>query len=573
MADIFISYSSHDREKALSLADDLRSRGSSVWVDQGGIGGAMNWSSEIVSAINDCNTLLFLISKNSASSHNCAKEIQLASEKQKNILPVILEDIQLPVIFEYPLAGLQRLQANDLEAIAKAITNLRDGKNALDAMMTMSPKLQAGRIGVAILPFDDLSPAHDNDWFADGMMDELINTLGSLEKLKVPSRTYVIYYKTNRPKAKEIASDLGVRYLVGGSVRKAGEKIRINASLTDTEENRQLWANNYDGTFDDIFDFQESVAKRIAEALQLKLTPEEIKEVEKNLTENTEAYEHYLKGDLYFHRHTRTDYDRALALFEEAIRLDPAFSAAYAMIANTSQAYYHHYSHIPEMLDRAEHAAMKVRELEGETSQSFWILSRIALRRYDTNKAVAYAKRSVEIDPHFAFGYNALGFAYQESGKIQEAASAWEEQVRLRENDVNAHFMLILSLNELGTSQRLRQAALRAIPIYERYLLFNPDDLNAKVYFASILDHASHKEKAMNLANELANESSLDGLALYNLGGLFARCNESEKAMEILKRSVQKGFQAITIFQRDPDLKTLHERKDFQTLIEDLARA
>src|SRR6187402_1288862 len=109
MADIFLSYSSYNRDKANALADEIRSAGHEVWMDHGGIGGAQDWSSEIVEALNKAKTVLFLISKDSVTSHNCAKEIHLAGEKHKNILPVVLEETPLPILFEYPLAGLQRV--------------------------------------------------------------------------------------------------------------------------------------------------------------------------------------------------------------------------------------------------------------------------------------------------------------------------------------------------------------------------------------------------------------------------------------------------------------------------------
>src|SRR5262245_1616367 len=134
MADVFFSYSSKDRPQAMALVDHLRSHGYSVWIDQGGIGGAMNWSSEIVSAINDCKTLLFLISSNSIHSENIAREVHLASEKHKSILPVVLERVQLPVMFEYPLSGLQRLKYENTDAIAKALEAMLKGKSASDAL-------------------------------------------------------------------------------------------------------------------------------------------------------------------------------------------------------------------------------------------------------------------------------------------------------------------------------------------------------------------------------------------------------------------------------------------------------
>jgi TolB-like protein len=570
--DIFISYSSRDREKAQALIAELRAGGYDVWIDQGGIDGAMDWSSEIVQAINDCSTIIFLISSHSAASHNCAKEIHLASEKQKNILPVVVESVQLPVIFEYPLAGLQKLRIEDRKGITNTLEKLRSGKTALAAMQTLSASaVEAdGKLRLAILPFHDLSPAKDNEWFADGMMDELISTLGSLAHLKVPPRSDVMYYKENRPKAVEIAADLRVRYFVEGSVMKAGEKIRINATLIDATKNEQIWSNKYTGTFDDIFDFQEQTAKAITEALRITLSPEEEQKIEKKPTENAEAYELYLKGLQYFRRHTKADFERAIELLEEAISLDNDFALALRQLGIAAIEYYTHYSREKKWVELAERCASSLERADGNSKQLLNLRSIIAHHLHDGQKALEYALRSVEIDPNYASGWDAVGWAYQELGMLGEAAKAREEDVRLRPNDFSSQHAYLLALNEAGALDEAREAALRAMPVFERHLRFERDDASTRAKYIFILGMAREHERALEEADKLLAQGTLDGLSFYNLACFFMNEHLPEKAMPILRLSFEKGYNDVEYTRRDPDLFGLHGTPEFEALMKEM---
>ncbi len=569
MADIFISYSSYDREKANTLAKELRTNGYEVWMDNGGIGGAQDWSSEIVEALNKAKTILFLVSKDSVTSHNCAKEIHLASEKHKNILPIVLEDTPLPVLFEYPLAGLQRVHYEHTEAILEAIEILKGGKTVMDAMLSQS-RIDDGTIHLAVLPFEDQSPGQDNEWFANGMVDELIDTLGSLEQLKVNPRGDVVYYKKNRPKHDEIASDLKCRYIVEGSVSKSGEKIRIRVLLTDTAEHKQVWSEKYDGTFEDIFDIQESVAKKVAASLTIILTPEEERKIVRKPTENADAYELYLKAFEYIDRSTKSAFANALALYEEAIRLDPLFVEAHLEIANISLWTYRIYTRSSELLDHAREAAEKAKELGGETAEYYWVLSSIARQDGEYESALGFAMKSAEVDPKFSLAYDALGFAYKALGKQAEAVKAWEENVRLRENNKNAHFSLLINLHELGDTEQLLLAADRAVPIFERHIRFNPDDFNARVQLANVLSYAGKDKESVIVADELALVESLDGSAHYNLACVYLTNNSPERGMSHLFHSVAKGFNNIENFRNDPDLAPLRGTAEFEELMKEL---
>jgi tetratricopeptide (TPR) repeat protein len=197
-------------------------------------------------------------------------------------------------------------------------------------------------------------------------------------------------------------------------------------------------------------------------------------------------------------------------------------------------------------------------------------MSLIALSCSDAKGALAYARKAVETDPKFSLGYDALSSAYKALGMKEETVKAGEELVRLRENDKTAHFSLLISLHELGDEERLRIAAERAIPIYERYIRLNPDDYHALVSLASIYAMSGNLFSALAAADELSSIETLDGFALYNLACLYLNCNTPDRGMEHLRRAVAKGFRDIEAFRRDPDLNPLRGTPEFEELIKEL---
>lgn len=322
-----------------------------------------------------------------------------------------------------------------------------------------------------------------------------------------------------------------------------------------------------------IFDIQEQCAEKVLSALKLHLTKEESEKVTKKPTDNAEAYELFMKAGQYFNRFTRSDSERALALYEEAVRQDPRFALAYASIANTCAALYYQYNRSEALLERAEAAAGKVKELEGETAQYFWVMSTLTLRRGDVEEALHFARRAVETDPAYDLGYSALGFAYGALGRLEEEVQAREEFVRLRENSTNAHFNLLISLRELGNSaeleEHLKQAEKRAIHVFERHLRLNPDDYSARVQLANVYRYASQDAEALSEANKLLAVESLDGNALYNLACLYVHLQDADRSMAMLRRAVEKGIRNIETFRRDPDLDPLRGSPEFEALMKE----
>jgi TolB-like protein len=313
MSDIFISYSRKDSEQALQLAERLRASGIDVWIDQRGIEAATSWSKEIVHAIDGCKAFIVLLS---------AKELGIASEAEKPLVPVALEDIKLSDEFRYHLSGIQRVAYTQHDAITQALVGC-------GVVQAIAAKKSDERKSLMILPFEDLSPTQDNGWFADGLVSEMIDKLSKIKSLKLVDRQTSLQIKKKGHTIAELASILEVRYFIEGSIRKFGEQIKISSALLDFESGDYLWQDTHKGVFADIFEIQEAIADKVVEGLTLHLGSAETKELVKRPTENPDAYEFYLKAGEEFDKYTQEGFERALSLQTEATRLDPKFAGAF----------------------------------------------------------------------------------------------------------------------------------------------------------------------------------------------------------------------------------------------------
>jgi TolB-like protein len=318
MSDIFISYSRKDSEPALRLASFLQDCGHSVWMDQSDIHAAALWSSEIVRAISGCGAFILLLSPNSVDSKNVVRELALASEKGKHILPVKLERVAIPEAMEYQLAGIQSLPFGEDEALLHALNRLglmnasdvpsakllngskRLKKSSFHRTLALAgvasvtaivaaylvmqspttrPAVQPTNIPLAatlmIMPLEDLSRAHNLGWLADGLVSELVNSLSSIQGIRMIDQSTSFSYRQASMKSSEIAKELNVRYFVEGSIRSSGKKFRILLQLFDYNKGKNIWNNEFEVTADQVFEIQESIARKVLAGMQLSLSSDE----------------------------------------------------------------------------------------------------------------------------------------------------------------------------------------------------------------------------------------------------------------------------------------------------------
>ncbi|MEE9210407.1 MAG: tetratricopeptide repeat protein, partial [Kiloniellales bacterium] len=304
---------------------------------------------------------------------------------------------------------------------------------------------------IAVLPFDNMSGDPEQAYFADGMTEDLITDLAKISGLLVIARNSTFAYKGQSPDVREVARQLDVRYVVEGSVRKAGGRIRINAQLIDAETGAHLWAERYDREATDVFDLQDEVRARIVAALRVKLTPAEVTRLALQQTNNPEAYDTYLRGLRQESFFTKEGNLESRRLFGRALELDPAFATAAAKLATAhSLAAEFDWSPAPaDSMQTAHILAEKAVALDDDLPLAHWTLARVLSRRqtFDGDRAIAELEKAIALDPNYADAYAFLANTLVMVGRAEEALGQIERAMRL-----NPHFPFWYYY-VLGTSQ------------------------------------------------------------------------------------------------------------------------
>jgi adenylate cyclase len=253
---------------------------------------------------------------------------------------------------------------------------------------------------IAILPFVNFSPDSNDEYFANGMTEEIISTVSGISGLSVISRTSVMGYKGTTKKVEEIGRELKVGSVLEGSFRKAGNRIRVTTQLIDVTSDKHLWAQNYDRNLDDIFEVQSDVAKQVADALRVRILTPEKERIEKKPTESTEAYTLYLKGRQLWNRRELNDVKEALTYFERAVKEDPEFALGYVGQADC----YLVAPLVPEIegVKRAKEMALKALELDPNLAEAHTTNGLVLANEYDLRHAEEEFKRAIELKPSYA---------------------------------------------------------------------------------------------------------------------------------------------------------------------------
>lgn len=358
---------------------------------------------------------------------------------------------------------------------------------------------------IAVLPFENLSDDTSQDYFADGMAADLITDLSKLSGLFVIARNTSFAYKGKVVKVHEVAEQLGVRYILEGNVRRDGERVRINAQLIDSTTGGHLWSERYDGTMADVFGLQDKVTAKIVEALALHLTPQEQQALARRGTTNADAYDAYLQGWQLYLQETPESYSRAIDYFEEALRLDPAYSRAHsALAALYLHAYWNSWGIQMGLSDSSELRRRSDRYLDEALKNPTVIalgIQAIKLRlALEHEAAVAKAREAVALDPNDPDGHLRLAIELVYASDPQAAISVLETAKRL--DPLNEwRFAFALGLAQLGLGQPSEAAeALKA------GLAIKPDDPYLWFLYAAtagLLDDTEAAAQAVDRLGEL----------------------------------------------------------------------
>jgi len=370
---------------------------------------------------------------------------------------------------------------------------------------------------IAVLPFVNLSEDPKQEYFTDGMTDDLITDLSKISGLFVIARNSAFTYKGKPVKIRQVAEELGVRYVLEGSVRKADNRVRINAQLIDATTGGHLWAERYDGNLGDIFALQDRIREKIVAAIAVKMTAGEQEQIARRYTDNEAAYDAFLQGRAHYVRRTPEDFAKAVHYYEKAIELDPSYGRAYAALALTYWESQHHFWN--QSLDVSWYGARFRAEkylqtaMKNPTALSHQVASKLHVDQHEYEEAIAEAQRAIALDPNDSDSYLAMAYALIHAGKPEEALDFVEKAMRL-DPYYPAYYLFVLGLAHFSM-ERFEEAA----TLFERALKRNPIDYVPLIHLAAAYGHLGRGQEAAAAVTEL--NKAHPGITLGFMGAPF----------------------------------------------------
>jgi TolB-like protein len=534
----------------------------SVWIDQRGIEAAKSWSGEIVDAIERCKAFLILLSSHSMESENVAKELSIAFENKCKLLPVVIEDVPLARDFKYPLAGVQRVAYTQFDSIRSALSSI-------GVKSTTKAKARDQRKSLMLLPFEDLSPTRDNEWFTDGIASEMISSLSRIKSLRMIDWNTSKLFKDRHAKTIQLAQELDVRYFIEGQVRKFGDQIKVAVTLFDVESGDYLWQDSLKGSMEDIFNIQENVTTSVIEGLKLHIEASELASVNARQTRDPQAYEYFLRGHSYAKLQTRQAFRMADKFLKQATAIDPAYAEAWMVRAHVLNILYKYDRDQAELSD-AILCAQQALAIQPHYTKAASALSTSYELQGDLSKAEALLIESVEMDSNDYYAHYSLGQFYSKVGPLEKSIASYEQALQLKPDFLGAHWGIVLSSIRTDQTERAAQLAARALPAYEKALRISPAREGALIHYAALLQIANRPAEALEKVNELIAQPDLDAQTLYAAACLFSRLGEIEKALTSLNRGIDAGFKDLEMIRRDSDLNCLRDAPQYQAIIERL---
>jgi len=449
---------------------------------------------------------------------------------------------------------------------------------------------------VAVLPFENLSTEKENEFFSDGLTEEIIATLSKIRSIDVVSRTSVMQYKGTTKSIKQISRELQARHLLEGSVRKQGDDLRITAQLIDAQQDVHLWAEKYRGDVHDVFDIQEKVAEQIAHALEIQLSPHEERDLRKRATDDAEAYQSYLKGRYNWNRRTEHAVRRGLTFFKQAIEKDPTYALAYHGLAD-SYNILGFYSFLPprETFPLARAAAERALEIDSSLAEAYsslayaqhyfdwdWNAAELNYRkaitlkdRYATvhqffcnyltsmgrfEEAVAEARRATEIDPLSLIGNSAVGWVYNHWRKYDQAIEQFRRTIEIDGEFMLAHLWL-------GMSYERKNMFDDAIGEFQRAVQLSGQSTISLAALAHAYARSGNLQGVAGILEQFDKHANEAYVSSYFRAVIEAGSGRIDRAFAFLEKAVEERSHWLVFLNVDSDLDPLRSDPRFEAVL------
>jgi TolB-like protein/Tfp pilus assembly protein PilF len=427
---------------------------------------------------------------------------------------------------------------------------------------------------VAVLPFTNMSADAENEFFADGITEEIINALTKVRVLDVPSRTASFAFKGKALDVDEISRKLKVRNILEGSVRKAGNRLRVTVQLVDVATGNTLWSERYDRELADIFEIQDEISKSIVDALKVVLTGEEVETVtRKPPTQSVRAYEYYLRGRQLFHQRRPETLDAAEDMYRRAIALDPAYALAYAGLADCSAFRAAYHGGGEEALAQGDAASKRALELDPNSAEAHASRGLVLSHQRRLEEAEKEFEEALRLDPTLYEAAYYYGRALQTGGKPERAVEMYEKAVALRPDDYQSLAFAATAYHGMRDQARMVDTARRMVAAAEHALSLNPGDSRALYLGAIMLERIGDSRRGQEWAQRALQIDPSHPVMLYNIACFHALAGRVDLALDHLERAMELGFHHSEWLRTDPDLGNVREHPRFIELLQKVESA
>src|SRR5579862_1704120 len=421
---------------------------------------------------------------------------------------------------------------------------------------------------VAVLYFENQSGAKEDEYFRDGITEDIVTELLKIKQLEIFPRSEMLAFRDKSVPALQAGQQLGAAYALEGSIRRAGNRVRITAQLVEVSTRHSVWAERYDRQLEDVFAIQEEIARSIAQALRITLTPQEEKSIARKPTDNPLAYDFYLRGRGYTRRENM---DYALQMFEQAIRLDPNFALAHAGIAHLCGLIFEvREQDNPKWIERGLAACDRATALAPDLPEVLVSRARIAYAQTKYDEAVLLAQRAIERKPDTEGAWNILGRALFEAGRYEEARALAQRAFEFNGDDYNTFIAYRLCFERLGRHEEAVAITQQMIKVLRQQLELVPEDVRARVLLACNLASSQEEQDVDETIRHLETAVALrpgDPNTLYNAACTYGVMGKKAEALDMVKKANAAGFTNLNWIANDPDLTLLHDLPEFQSLV------
>jgi adenylate cyclase len=566
LADIFVSYSRQDKARVAPIVASLEAEGWSVWWDPD-ITPGEEFDSLISRELEGAKSLVVVWTPTSVDSRWVRGEARDAADRGV-LVPVRFESAKLPIDFR--ALHTTDLDQWDQDAQGPAFRSLCKALEAKLGAPTKPADAQAARnrkpeVSICVLPFANMSGDPEQEYFSDGITEDIITDLGKVSALSIVSRNMAFSFKGAKGGVSEIGQKTKAAYVLVGSVRKAGARLRITAQLVNAANEAQVWGERYDRDLSDIFALQDEISKAIVAALKLTLLPEEMRALEQRATTNVHAYKLYLMARQFSVMGNERHQEIIVRLCKRAVELDPSYAAPWATMA-IAQWDMHRRSASPE--DGQEAADQAIR-LDPRLADAHAALGAVQQGRGRFEAGLKACESALRLDADSYEGNRVAGMCSIALRQYDDAIRYFEKAAAVVESEFSASSFVSQCYEAKGDPAGSRAAAKRALTRVERVIAAEPDHGRALGYGAALLADLGERERAREWIERGTLVDPNNTIQHFNFVCALARLNEIEPALDLLSSVIDRASPGwLNWLEEDTDLDPLRSQPRFAEIVQ-----